>query len=102
MATKKYKVETDGGSYIVEVEDDSGVPAGDTIRARAEMNSQEGQPGLLKGMSEMGRGMAHPQTVGDFTSLLLPSDLGLGGGAKYLGEVVSRGATALRDATAES
>jgi hypothetical protein len=74
---------------------------GDTVRARQEMNTQEGDGGVIKGMVSMGSGMAHPQSLSDVASLLIPSDLGFGGGAKLLGEGVSRGYQAVKAASAE-
>lgn len=80
------------------------IPQGDLVSARARLNEQEGAPkeGVLKGMTSIGEGMAHPQSVGDFASLLLPSDLGFGGGAKFLGEGASRVYQAAKAAGAET
>lgn len=57
-----------------------GAAPGDTITARASMNTQEGRPGVLSGMMSMGEGMMRPKNLTDLTSLLLP-DLGQSAGA---------------------
>lgn len=49
------------------------------------------------------KGMAHPQSAGDFASLLLPSGLGMGrGGLSYLKELAKRSVGALGEAGTET
>lgn len=83
------------------------VTPGDTVRARTEMNSQEeggefAPSNTIKGMVSMGQGMAHPQGILDLATLALPSDLGFGGGAKFIGEGASRAYQAAKAAGRET
>lgn len=79
-------------------------PAGssDTIQARYRMNTQEGSPGLIAGLMDAGQGMAHPKGLLDLATLLVPSDLGYGGGAKFVRELAGRSYQALKSAGQET
>lgn len=108
MATKKYRVDTDQGSYEVEVEDPTEQP---TPISSSEPDTFMG--GFTKSLKDqaneaflhnpMIEGAAHPETAGDFASLLIPSELGMGrGGMSVLKEFGSRSAQALGSAASES
>lgn len=105
MPTKKYRVDTDKGSFMVEV-DEPAVPSGfsnrldSTIKQSGDDSPAGESPSFMDNLinNPMLKGASRPESLGDILSLILPT----GGGSAIARGFTSRAGQALKGAAQET